>query len=96
MARYAEAGTVRGKIRSLRIPQGRGPPRGMMLGRIFPRALPPVGVTSHPWLAPPDIQLSYETNPFRSHGSDALFAPRWRERAAHSPYSAAGKSLGSS
>jgi hypothetical protein len=45
--------------------------------------------------APPDIQLSYETNPVWSFGSDALFRQSWREHLAYSPYSAAGNRFGS-
>src|SRR5262245_25245316 len=45
--------------------------RAIIVNRIFPRALPPVGVTSRSWPAPPHIQLSYETNPARSCGSDS-------------------------
>jgi hypothetical protein len=52
--------------------------RDMMLGSDFPTRSATCRRNEPPWLAPPDIQLSYETNPFRSHGSDAVFAPRWR------------------
>lgn len=55
----------------------------MMINRIFPRALPPVGVTSRSWLGPPHLQLSYETNPFGSFGSDASLTPWWRERVCN-------------
>src|SRR5262245_27274102 len=67
-----------------------GAARAMIMHRIFPSALSPVGVTSRSWPAPPHILLSYETNPFRSCGSDARFTPWWRERIAYSPCSAAG------
>src|SRR5215510_3431568 len=50
----------------------------------------PVGVTSRFWLAPPHIQLSHATNPFRSCGSDALSAPWRRGRIAYSTDSPAG------
>src|SRR4026209_1916971 len=49
--------------------------------RIFPRALPPVGVTSPPWPAPPHIQLSYETNPFGASASTIVRAVVGRTRS---------------
>src|SRR5262245_45357372 len=64
--------------------------RGMIMASDFPTRSAICRRNEPFWPAPPHIQLSYETNPFRSCGSDAPFAPCWRERIAHLPYRAAG------
>src|SRR5262245_11955640 len=63
--RCAGGRQVRGKSKRPLYHEGRLSAVGAMMSyRIFPRALPSVGVTSRSWPAPPHIQLSYETNPF--------------------------------
>lgn len=53
----------------------------MIIHRISPHALPFVSVTSRPRPAPPDIQLSYETNPLGASASTASAARAGRGEA---------------
>src|SRR6187397_1617565 len=73
---------------------GQKPLRVMMRHRIFPRALPSVGVTSLPRPALLTSSLARDES-VRSFSFDALFMPLWRERIDYSPYSVAGNRSGS-